>query len=538
MEFDALRYRYPSRRSVVFGTKGMVCSSQPLAAQAGLGMLKQGGTAADAIIAAASCLTVLEPTSNGLGSDAFALYWNEKEKKLYGLNGSGYAPAHLTPETMMQNGADKMPVRGWGAVDVPGAVSAWAELHKKFGALDFSNVLQPAISYAEDGFPVQPIVSLLWQQGVKTFAPYEKEAEFAPFFQTFFQNGAPKPGQRVQLPDHGQTLRDIAATKGESFYRGRLAEKILAFSKESGGYFGKDDLKNYRAQWVEPIATDYHGYTVCEIPPNGQGLVVLMTLNILKHLELSQKHHDNPETVHLQLEAMKQAFADGMEYIADPRTMKVKTEQLLSETYAAKRAAEITDTALVPKPGDPNCGGTVYLCAADQYGNMVSYIQSNYKGFGSGIVIPGTGIALNNRACDFSLHPESGNYLQPGKKPYHTIIPGFLMKDGEAAGPFGVMGAYMQPQGQVQVLMNLLDFGMNPQEALDAPRWQWTGGKNIELEAGFGKTMADALVKKGHAVQMMEDFTSFGRGQIILKDENGVYAAASEPRADGCAAAW
>ena len=288
---------------------------------------------------------------------------------------------------------------------------------------------------------------------------------------------------------------------------------------------------------MTPLSVNYKGYDVCELPPNGHGIVALMALNILRHLDTSAGR-DDELTVHRQLEAMKLAFTDGRTYISDPRYMKMKTDFLLGENYAAERAAEIGDSALMPSPIDPNCGGTVYMCAADGEGNMISHIQSNFRGFGSGIVIPGTGIALNDRGNGFSMDPASDNCVAPGKKPYHTIIPGFLMKDGRALGPFGVMGGFMQPQGHVQVLMNMIDYGLNPQEALDAPRWQWLGGRKIEIETGFGNELAEALRRRGHEVTMTDDFISFGRGQIILRDDNGVLMGATEPRADGTVAAW
>lgn len=541
MKFAGLSNRYPSRRSVVYGKQGMVCTSQTLAAQAGLDILKKGGNAVDAILATAMCMTVLEPTSNGLGSDAFALYWDNKTKKLYGLNGSGYAPQAMTVEAMQERGyTDKIADRGWDSVTVPGAVSSWATLHERFGCLPFAELFAPAINYAENGFPLQPIVGDLWQRAEKVFAPYKDRPEFQPFYATFMPSGkAPQVGSLVKLPDHAKTLRLLAATKGESYYRGEIAEAIDAFAKKTGGLLRKEDLASYHAEWVEPISTKYHGYEVCEIPPNGHGIVALMTLNIMQELALNNPHHDDVQTIHQQLEAMKLAFTDGKTYVADKRYMqKMSVEYLLSKEYAKRRAAEITDSALMPSPVDPYSGGTVYLCAADAEGNMISFIQSNYKGFGSGIVVPGYGISFNDRGSDFSLNKDSDNYLVPGKKPYHTIIPGFLMKDGAPVGPFGVMGGYMQPQGHVQVMMNLIDFGLNPQEALDAPRWQWTGGKNIELEAGFGQGIASELAKRGHVVQVKEDFTSFGRGQMILRQADGVLVGATEPRTDGVVAAW
>jgi len=523
----------------MFGKNGMVCSSQPLSAQAGLEILKKGGNVIDAIIATATCETVVEPSGNGMGSDAFALYWDAKTQKLYGLNGSGYAPVAMTPEAMKAKGYTTMPDRGWGAVTVPGAPSAWAELHKRFGRLNFAECLQPAIKHAEEGYPVHPIVGLLWERAVKVFAPFKGKPEFQPFFDTFMKNGNPAIGSLVKLPDHAKALKELAATKCESYYRGNIAKVFAKFAKETGGYITEEDLAKYRAEWVEPIHTDYHGYTVCEIPPNGHGIVALMTLNIISKLNMADGGHDKEETIHKQLEALKQAFIDGQTYVADSRYMKkTNVEFLLSDKYAEMRAKEICDTALTPMPCDPNCGGTVYMCAADGEGNMISYIQSNYKGFGSGIVIPGYGISLNDRACGFVLDAASDDYLVPGKKPYHTIIPGFLMKDGKAIGPFGVMGGYMQPQGHVQVIMNMLDYGMNPQEALDAPRWQWMGGKKVEIEPGFGSEIAEALRKRGHEIKVQEDFTSFGRGQIIIRDENGVLTGATEPRTDGCVAVW
>ena len=535
MNFDMLKYRYPSRRSVICGRRGMVCTSQPLAAQAGLDILKKGGNAVDAAIATAVCMTVLEPTGNGLGSDAFDLLWFNG--KLYGLNGSGGAPKLQTLEKMQDRGYKDMPYRGWDSVTVPGAVSAWSTLHRRFGRLPFKELFAAAVDYAENGFPVHPVTSRLWNDAVKTFAPFQDRPEFRPFFETFLKEGAPAAGRTVKLPDHGRTLRELAETEGESFYRGALARAVDAFSRETGGLIRADDLEDYHAQWVEPIMARYKGFDVCEIPPNGHGIVALMALNILQKLDTSMGR-DAESTVHRQLEAMKLAFTDGLTYIADPRFMKMKTEYLLSDAYAAVRSGEIGEDALMPRPIDPQCGGTVYMCTADAEGNMVSHIQSNFRGFGSGIVIPGTGIALNDRGCGFKLDPRADGCIAPGKKPYHTIIPGFLMKDGQPLGPFGVMGGYMQPQGHVQVVMNLVDYALNPQEALDAPRWQWLGGKKIEIESAFAPEVAEGLRRRGHDVTVADDFITFGRGQMILRGEDGVLIGATESRADGCVAAW
>lgn len=533
--FNPLQYKYPSRRGLVYGTKGMVCSSQPLAAQAGLDMLKKGGNAVDAAIATAIALTVLEPTSNGLGSDAFALVW--AGGTLYALNGSGYAPALLNPQVDALRGKTEMPARGWEAVTVPGAVSDWAELHKRFGKLPFAELFQPAIDYAENGYALTPIISRLWQNALKTFAPFKGQAAFEGWFDVFAADGtAPQAGDVVKLPQHGKTLRLLAETYGESFYRGEVADAIGAFSQATGGYIRQSDLAAYRAEWVDPISIDYRGYKIWELPPNGHGIVALMALNILKGIKLDAK--DSVETYHNEIEAMKLAYADGRKYVADPRYMKAQVAQLLADEYTAKRRALIGHDALLPEPGDPFCGGTVYLCAADGEGNMVSYIQSNFMGFGSGIVVPGYGIALNDRGAGFSLDPQHDDYLAPLKKPYHTIIPGFLTKDGEAVGPFGVMGGFMQPQGHVQVMQNCIDFGMNPQEALDAPRWQWVAGKKVMIEAGAGEEIISGLRARGHELIVTDDTIEFGRGQMIWRGDNGVLVGATEPRADGTVAAW
>lgn len=536
--FDAQEYKYASRRRVVHAKRGMVCTSQPLASQAGLTILQQGGNAIDAAIATAICQTIVEPTNNGLGSDCFALVWTGG--KLHGLNGSGYAPQRLTPEAVAASGAtERMPLRGWEAVTVPGAPSAWAELHKRFGRLPFAKLFEPAIYYAEQGYPVSPIVARFWQEGIDALTTHKNNPAIAPWFATFDVHGngvAPKTGELVTLPDHAKTLRILADSYCESYYRGELAQRLVEFSDKTGGYLSLEDLADYRAEWVEPVHINYHGYDVWEMPPNGHGITALMALNILKDMEIGAK--DTGDTFHKQIEAMKLAFADGMHYIADPRYMQTRVEELLSDAYAAQRRALIGETALEPTHGKPFCGGTVYLCTADNEGNMVSFIQSNYKDFGSGIVLPGYGINLNDRGAGFSLNPELDDYLAPRKKPYHTIIPGFLTHEGEAVGPFGVMGAYMQPQGHVQVIMNTVDWLLNPQSALDAPRWQWIAGKEIWLENSVAPEIVEDLRRRGHEVRVLEDDTTFGRGEIIWRDSNGVLAGATEPRADGVVAAW
>jgi gamma-glutamyltranspeptidase / glutathione hydrolase len=343
-------------------------------------------------------------------------------------------------------------------------------------------------------------------------------------------------GEIWRSPGHAQTLKSIAETKAESFYRGEIADKIHEFSKKYGGYISKEDLSEYYPEWVDPISVNYRGYDVWELPPNGQGMIALMALNILKRFDFVDK--ESVETYHKQIEAMKLAFADGLKHITQRNKMSVTEEELLSEAYAAQRASLIGDMALQPTAGKPLKGGTVLLATADSEGNMVSYIQSNYLGFGSGLVVPNTGIALQNRGNNFSLDPNDINCLEPGKKTYHTIIPGFLTKDGNPVGPFGVMGSFMQPQGHVQVVMNMVDFQHNPQSALDSPRWQWVKDKTILIEQNFPDHIARALAEKGHDIQLSSNVISFGRGQIIIRNDQGVLAGGTDPRTDGCISAW
>jgi gamma-glutamyltranspeptidase/glutathione hydrolase len=534
MNFNVEEYKYPSRRNVVYAHKGMVATSQPLAAQAGLEVLKAGGNAVDAAIATAACLTVVEPTSNGLGSDAFALVWINN--KLHGLNASGYSPNNISIEKLRDRGFKEIPKYGVIPVMVPGAPSAWVELSEKFGKLSLKEVLKPAINYARNGFTISVNVKQAWEAAYNIYKKEQGE-EFKFWFDTFTKNGeTPKFGELWKLPYHADTLESIAKTHGESFYKGHFADKIDDFFKEYNGYLAKGDLGDYKPEWVEPISINYKGYNVCEIPPNGQGLVALMALNILKKYNFSNK--EDSDTYHKQIEAIKLAFADGQKYITDKSKMNAEVNKLLSEDYADVRRSLITDKAILPEAGDPFCGGTVYLCTADDEGNMVSYIQSNYMGFGSGIVIPETGIALANRGHNFSYDNKHDNCLMPHKKTYHTIIPGFLMKDKKAVGPFGVMGGFMQPQGHVQVVSNLVDFHMNPQEALDAPRWQWVKDKSVEIEPTVPLHVINDLIKRGHEVKIQPNLNSFGRGQIIIRTEEGTLIGGTEPRTDGHIAVW
>ncbi len=526
---------YPSNRSPILGARGAVATSQPLAAQAGLEMLKNGGNAVDAAIATAVALTVLEPTSNGIGGDAFALVWDGD--KLHGLNASGRAPASISPALFSTRGLSEVPRFGWLPVTVPGAPSAWRDLHAKFGKLEFEQLFQPAIYYAKSGYPVSPTLAQNWGRAAQVYSSLQAP-EFLPWMQTFTRNGlAPKAGEMFSLPDHAKTLELIAKTRAQAFYDGELAHKIEDFASKTGGFLSRADLQAHSANWVDPISTNYRGYDVWEIPPNTQGIAALAALNILEGFELSRHARESVDSYHLQIEAMKLAFMDARAYVADPEKSEVPMAGMLDKTYAAQRRKLILENALEPGAGTPPRGGTVYLCTADKDGMMVSYIQSNYAGFGSGIVIPGTGIALQNRGANFTLEAHHPNQIAPGKRPYHTIIPGFLSKDQKAIGPFGVMGGFMQPQGHVQMVVNTIDYRLNPQASLDAPRWQWLEGKQIELELHTPTHIAEGLRERGHQITMQLEKGSFGRGQIIWR-LNNVLVAASDSRTDGQALAF
>ena len=532
--FDPLRQRYPSQRFPLYARGGMVNCSSPQAAAAGLEVLRKGGNAVDAAVAAAAALTVVEPTANGIGSDAFALVWSEREQRLFGLNSSGPAPQLLSIDRVMADGRavnGKMPVRGWTPVTVSGAPGAWAALNGRFGRLTLSEDLSPAVAYAEGGYPCGPNLAAMWQLSFDSFSRTLTGPEFRPWFETFAPGGrAPKAGEMIRLPDHGATLRAIGESNAEAFYRGDIARKIDAQSRRDGGYIRYEDYAAFQPRWVEPISVNYRGFDVCEIPPNGQGIVALMALNILKEFSLVDR--EDPRTVHRQLEAVKMAFADAFRYVTDPDRMEIDYRDLLSPAYGAMRAREMGERAQIWTHRLPPKSGTVYLCCADGEGNMVSYIQSNYMGFGSGIVVEGTGISLQNRGADFSLDPGAANCLMPGKRTYHTIIPGFLMKDGRPMGPFGVMGAYMQPQGHVQVMTNYIDFHLDPQQALDAPRWQWLRDGTVTVESRFSPDLARELKRLGHDVRLDINTPSFGRGQMIVRLDNGVLVGGTESRTD------
>lgn len=535
MKFDARDYPYASQRNLTYAKNGMICASNPTVAAAGLDILKQGGNAIDAAVAVSTAMTVAEPTGNGLGSDAFILVWYEG--KLYGINGSGPAPKALSIDALEERGFTEIPHYGIEPVNVPGAVGSWMEMHKKFGSLDIKEVMEPAISYAEEGYPVSPNISRLWEEAFEIYSQFKDKKEFKPWFETFAPNDTfLRPGEIFINKDLGKSLRSIAETYGESFYRGELADKIVEFMEEHDGFMTREDLAAYEPEFVEPISVEYKGYEVWEMPPNGHGITVLMALNILKNFEFGER--DTVDTIHKQIEAMKLSFVDTQNYVTDPKHMKVTVEELLSEKYARDRGALIGEEALDPKVGDPTYNSTVYFATADGDGNMVSVIQSNFRGFGSGMVVPGTSITLNDRAENFSFDREHDNALEGGKLPYHTIIPGFLTKDGKAVGPFGIMGGFMQPQAHMQVMMNMIDFGLNPQAALDAPRWQWIGGKTVEVEQDTPNHIIRKLQRMGHNIVVQPDPYHMGRGEIIIRDDNGVLCGATEKRTDGTIASY
>lgn len=534
--FDCLNNPYQSRRITSIANQGMVATSQPLAAQAGLDILKKSGNAIDAAIATAAALTVLEPTANGIGGDAFAIVW--VKDNIYGLNGSGPAPKGISIKKLKEKGYKKMPRHGWIPVTVPGAPSMWAKLSERFGKLPLTEVLKPAIEYAEKGYPLSPVLAKYWNIAFNRYKDLLIGPEFKPWFDTFAPNGRPpQVGEVWKSQAHADTLRSIAESGAESFYKGDLADQIAAFSKEHDGFLTKEDLLNFEAEWVDPISVNYHGYDIWEIPPNGQGMVALMALNILKRFTFDGK--ESVDTYHKQIEAIKLAFTDGKKYIAEEQEMAYTVDMFLSEKYADIRRSLIADTAMSPKPGTPPSGGTVYLATADGEGNMVSLIQSNYMGFGSGLVVPNTGIALQNRGHGFSFDENSDNALRGGKRSYHTIIPGFITKQNQPIGPFGIVGGFMQPQAHVQVIMNLINFGLNPQAALDAPRWQWIEGKKVLVESNFCSNMAEALFRRGHIVEGALEHGGFGRGQLIWKDpKTGTLYGGTESRMEGTIASY
>ena len=532
---------YLSTRLPVFG-RNAVATSHPLAAQAGLQMLLVGGNAADAAIATAAVMTIVEPVSNGLGSDAFCILWDGKQ--LHGLNASGQAPAAWTPDWFRGRhgeGHDRPPARGWDSVTVPGAVAGWKVMSERFGRLPFADLLAPAIAIAERGYAVPVVVQQKWEAAAGVADLVSQPG----FREAFLPRGrAPRIGERFAFPDAARSLALIAATGGEAFYRGEIAEAIARHARESGGAMTAEDLAGFAPEWVTPIDMAYGGHELHQIPPNGQGIAALMALGILDNFELAALPVDGVESQHLQIEAMKLAFADVYHHVAELAAMKVTPAQLLDPAYLAGRARLIDRRKAQDfGAGNPVSGGTIYLTAADEQGMMVSFIQSNYQGFGSGVVVPGYGISLQNRGHGFSLHPHSPNVVAPGKRPFHTIIPGFLTRDGAPVMSFGVMGANMQPQGHLQTIVRMVEYRQQPQAACDAPRWRYNAGVEINVEARMDPRTVAGLEALGHRTVVLRDsYQDFGAGQYILRlgpdsAEDG-YVVASDPRRDGLAAAY
>ena len=522
---------YTTTRIPVFA-RNVVSTSHPLASTAGLRMRLLGGNAVDAAIAAAAVMTIVEPVSNGLGSDAFALIWDGR--KLHGLNASGRAPQSWTPEYFKSKyaGSSTPPKRGLDSVTVPGAVAGWATMSERFGKLPFAELMQPAIDIAERGYLLTPVVQQKWEaatpelQGLPGFAN-----AFLPW------GRAPTVGELFKFTSAAKGLRAIAATKGKALYGGEIAEAICRFSQASGGSHTLKDFADYQPEWVQPISKNYRGHTLHEIPPNGQGLAALIAIGILDKFDVASLAVDGVDSQHLQIEAMKLAFADVYKYVAEPSSMAVTPEQMLDDAYLASRAKLIDmKKAQDFGAGNPVKGGTIYLSTADEDGLMVSFIQSNYMGFGSGCVEPEFGISLQNRGHGFSL--DAGiNQVAPGKRPFHTIIPAFLTKDGKPVMSYGVMGANMQPQGHMQTLVRMLDYKQSPQAACDAPRWRYNAGFEINVEAAMNQVTVQGLAERGHRMEVINDsYQDFGAGQFIwLAGDPKVegYVAASDARRDG-----
>jgi gamma-glutamyltranspeptidase / glutathione hydrolase len=555
-QIDRVTGKNFATRSEVVAMHGMVCTSVPAATQVGLEILKRGGSAVDAAIAANATLGLMEPVSNGVGGDLFAIVYSAKENKLYGINGSGRAPLDLSYDQMKTEltklHRETIPPLGMLPISVPGCVDAWAELHKKFGKLKLSDDLAPAIHYAEEGFPVTDLIAYYW-----AFGPRLYKGLPGAFLETYTLDGKgriPAKGDIFKNPALARTLRLIGEEGRDAFYRGEIADKIDAFMRANGGFLRKIDFEKHTSTWVEPVSVNYRGYDVFELPPNGQGIATLQMLNILEGFDLRAMGRNSSETLHTMIEAKKIVWADRAKFYADPAFAKIPLTGLLSKTYAAERR-KLIDPNHAEKhieAGNPalDQGDTIYMCTADDEGNMVSLIQSNYRGMGSGIVVPGLGFMFQDRGELFSMDPQHANVYAPGKRPFHTIIPGFVMKDGKPWEAFGVMGGDMQPQGHVQVLTNQIDFGLNVQEAGDASRWHHEGdneptgekmenGGYVEVESGIPYESVRELRKRGH--DMRFDVGGYGGYQAIkveMHDGRCVYVGASESRKDGQAAGY
>lgn len=516
---------YPTTRSPVFA-ENMVATSQPLATEAGIDALRRGGNAVDAAIAAAITLAVVEPCNNGIGSDAFAIISDGNE--LHGLNASGKSPAAWSAESYKQRYSE-MPSLGWDAVTVPGAVSAWVTMSDRFGKLPFRELFQAGIHYAENGYQVGPKTGFYWKLAERRFAKFDS------FIDTFMIDGrAPEIGEMIYLKDHGASLRSIAESKGQSFYRGELADAMIQDSANHGGVMSHDDLSNHQTEWVGTISQSLASTELHEIPPNGQGLMALIALGVMKHLDIEQYAPNSADALHLQIESMRIAWAEVERHLADINFMTdVTVADLLNEDYLKSRAAQINLKESEPKPTSLGASpDTVYLCAADAGGQMVSMIQSNYRGFGSGIVVPGTGISLQNRGNGFTLEDGHPNQVAGGKKPFHTIIPGFIMNNGAPSMAFGVMGGHMQAQGHLQMLTRIYLWGENPQAASDAPRWYLAETGKLHLEDGTSQAVIEELTARGHDIELGSHESLFGGAQLIYRMEKG-YCGGTDHRKEG-----
>jgi gamma-glutamyltranspeptidase/glutathione hydrolase len=542
---DRVTGRAFATRSEVIAQHGMVCTSQPLVTQIGIDILKQGGSAIDAAIACDAALGLMEPTGSGVGGDLFAIVWDSKTKKLYGLNASGRSPKSLTKEILLSKGLKYIPSTGPLPVSVPGCVDGWFELNKKFGKLPMKQLLAPAIKYAKEGFPVSELIAYYMGSNSRSLAQFPNIKE------TYMPNGnPPKKGEIFKNPFLANTLQKIADGGRDAFYKGDIAHTIDAFMKKNGGYLSYEDMASHKSEWVEPLSTNYRGYDVWELPPNSQGIAALQMLNMMEAYDVKSMGFGSADYVHLFVEAKKLAFEDRAKFYADPAFNQLPIKQLISKDYAAERRKliDMSKSARRVMPGNPEHGNTIYLTVADDEGNMISFIQSNYRGMGSGMCPDGLGFIFQDRGEMFTLEDNHVNTYQPGKRPFQTIIPCFITKDGKPWVSFGVMGGAMQPQGHVQIICNLIDFGMNLQEAGDAPRIQHdfssepTGQKSVDqglvyLESGFSYETIRDLMQRGHKIQF--DLGGYGGYQAIMYDEkNKTYIGASESRKDGQAAGY
>ena len=533
-------YKFTSRRSATLGLNGTVATSNPLAANAGLDILKKGGHAVDAAVCAASVLNVVEPMSTGVGGDVFALVYDSTTKRVEALNGSGKSSIKTDINKLEEIGLDSIPLDGQHsglAVSVPGCVDAWDQLLEKFGAFSLDTVLAPAIDYAQDGFGVSEITANSWKQSELKLS-INGNCEFLP------AGRAPRFGEKVDLPQLCRTLKGISENGRSFMYQGSVPEKISSYVNKFSGWLCEEDFVKHTSSWVKPISSNYRGYDVWECPPNGQGIAALIALNIVENIDFSDSSIEPALQLHYKIEAMKIAFKDALWYVADPEKVKIPVEELLSKSYGKQRFNEIKEDQANTEYGKGNfkqSGDTVYVSVIDGNGNACSFINSLYEAFGTGLVVPDTGIVLQNRGALFSTDPEHPNFLEPAKRPYNTIIPGMITRNSNLVSSFGVMGGFQQPQGHLQVVSNMVDFGMNPQEALDSARFRISiEDETIFAEDSFDQEVISGLESKGHSVSLISGVKRgyFGGGQIINRNDEGVLIGGSDPRKDGLSVSY